>query len=214
MRPLSRLSVTVGALVLLAGCMGADPSASQPVSQESPTPEASAASATDAATSSAPSTAPVPTTEPVPSDDLEAFTCDTPIIEDGTVGVANIVDVRVGTHDGYDRVVFEFEQGTPELTLDRAKPPFTQDASGLPMQVAGDSFLGLVMRGGSKQTDAGTSSYDGPTDISPDLPALVHLIEGGDFERQSTWYLGLTGESCVRVLLLDAPPRLVIDVEH
>jgi hypothetical protein len=210
MRPLSRLSVTIGALVLFAGCMGADPSASEPVSQESPTPATSPAPASEPPTS----TAPVPTTEPVPSDDLEAFTCDTPIIEDGTVAVANIVDVRVGTHDGYDRVVFEFEQGTPELTLDRAEPPFTADGSGLPIDVDGTSFLGLVMRGGTKQTDAGTSSYDGSTDISPDFPALVHLIEGGDFERQSTWYLGLSGESCVRVLLLDAPPRLVIDIEH
>ena len=54
----------------------------------------------------------------------------------------------------------------------------------------------------------------GATDISAAFPTLVHLIEGGDFERQSTWYLGLSGEACVRVLLLDAPPRLVIDVEH
>jgi hypothetical protein len=210
MRPLSRLSVIVGALVLLAGCMGSDASPSQQASQDSPTPAAPSAPSSEAPSSSEP----VPTTEPVASDDLEAFTCDLPIIEDGTVAVANIVDVRVGTHDGYDRVVFEFEQGTPELTLDRAEPPFTADGSGLPIDVDGDSFLGLVMRGGTKQTDAGTSSYDGPTDISPDFPALVHLIEGGDFERQSTWYLGLTGESCVRVLLLDGPPRLVIDIEH
>jgi hypothetical protein len=210
MRPFSRLSVIAGALVLLAGCMGSDASASPSVSQASATPAGASAPASEAPTS----TEPVPTTEPVASDDLEAFTCDLPIVEDGTVAVANIVDVRVGTHDGYDRVVFEFEQGTPELTLDRAEPPFTQDGSGLPIEVDGDSFLGLVMRGGTKQTDAGTSSYDGPTDISPDFPALVHLIEGGDFERQSTWYLGLTGESCVRVLLLDGPPRLVIDVEH
>lgn len=157
---------------------------------------------------------PVPTGEPGATDDLGAFSCDLPVVEDGTVGVANIVDVRVGSHDGYDRVVFEFDQGTPELTLDRAEPPFTEDASGLPMEVDGDAFLGLRMRGGTKQTDAGTSSYDGPTDFSREFPVLVHLVEGGDFERQSTWYLGLTGESCVRVLLLDAPPRLVIDVEH
>ena len=209
MRALSRLTALVAAFVLLAGCTGADPSASQPISQESPTPAASAP-----ATAPPTSSGPVPTTEPVPSDDLEAFTCATPIIEDGTVAVANIVDVRVGTHDGYDRVVFEFEQGTPELTIDRAEPPFTADGSGLPIDVDGDSFLGLVMRGGTKQTDAGTSSYDGPTDISPGFPALVHLIEGGDYERQSTWYLGLADESCLRVLLLDAPPRLVIDVEH
>ena len=210
MRALSRLTTLATALMLLTGCTGADPSASQPVSQESPTPAAPSAPASEPPTS----TAPVPTTEPVASDDLEDFTCDLPIVEDGTATIANIVDVRVGTHDGYDRVVFEFEQGTPELTLDRAEPPFTADGSGLPIEVDGDSFLGLVMRGGTKQTDAGTSSYDGPTDIAPDFPALVHLIEGGDFERQSTWYLGLTGESCVRVLLLDGPPRLVIDVEH
>lgn len=210
MRVRARLTAIIAALVLLAGCMGADPSASQPFSQESPTPAApsTAASAPPA------SAAPVPTTEPVPSAALEAFTCDLPIIEDGTVAVANIVDVRVGTHDGYDRVVFELDQGTPELTLGRAEPPFTADGSGLPIEVDGDSVLGLVMRGGTKQTDAGTSSYDGPTDISPGFPALVHLIEAGDFERQSTWYLGLTGEACVRVLLLEAPPRLVIDVEH
>ena len=206
MRSPTRLTAIAGALVLLAGCAGADPSASQ-TSSTAATPSTPA--------SAAPASAePVPTAEPVASDDLEAFTCDLPIVEDGTVGVANIVDVRVGTHDGYDRVVFEFEQGTPELTLDRAEPPFSEDASGLPMEVDGDAFLGLRMRGGSKQTDAGTSSYDGPTDFSPGFPTLVHLIEGGDFERQSTWYLGLAGESCVRVLLLDAPPRLVIDVEH
>lgn len=210
MRGLSRVTIVFAALVLLVGCTGADPSSSQPVSRASATPAAPSTAATEPPSS----TAPVPTTEPVASDDLEAFSCDTPFVEDGSVGVANIVDVRVGTHDGYDRVVFEFEQGTPELTLDRAEPPFVQDGSGLPIEVDGDSVLGLVMRGGTKQTDTGTSSYDGSTDISPALPALVHLIEGGDFERQSTWYLGLTGESCVRVLLLDAPPRLVIDIEH
>jgi hypothetical protein len=210
MRAHSRLTALVAALVLLAGCTGADPSPSQSAAHESPTPAAASAAASGPPTS----TPPIQTTEPVPSDDLEAFTCNTPIVEDGTVGLANIVDVRVGTHDGYDRVVFEFEQGTPELTLDRAEPPFTEDGSGLPVEVDGDSFLGLVMRGGSKQTDAGTSSYDGSTDFAPGFPALVHLIEAGDFERQSTWYLGLAGESCVRVLLLDGPPRLVIDIEH
>lgn len=210
MRAPARLTASIAALVLLAGCMGAGPSASQPFSQASPTPAAASTEASEPPASAAP----VPTTEPVPSEDLEAFTCDLPIIEDGTVAVANIVDVRVGTHDGYDRVVVEFDQGTPELTLDRAEPPFTADGSGLPIEVDGDSVLGLVMRGGTKQTDAGTSSYDGPTDISPGFPTLVHLIEGGDFERQSTWYLGLTGEACVRVLLLEGPPRLVIDVEH
>jgi hypothetical protein len=156
----------------------------------------------------------VATPDPVPSEDLGEFSCELPIVEDPSVPLANIIDVRVGAHEGYDRVVFEFEQGTPELTLDRALPPFTQDGSGFPIDVEGESFLRLIMRGGSKQTDAGTSSYDGPTDFDPGLPAIVDLIEGGDFERQSTWYFGLTADSCVRVILLADPARLVIDVEH
>lgn len=157
---------------------------------------------------------PTATTEPVPSEDLGPFSCDLPVVEGATVAVANIVDVRVGEHDGFDRVVFEFSQGTPELTLGRATPPFTRDASGLPLDVEGESFLSLTMRGGTKQTDAGTSSYDGPTEFDPGLSTLVDLVEGGDFERQSTWYVGLTSEACARVLLLDDPPRVVIDVEH
>ncbi len=146
---------------------------------------------------------------------LGPFSCDLPVVEDATVGRAQIVDVRVGTHAGYDRVVFEFADGLPEISLDRATPPFTEDASGLPIDVEGTSFLRLTMRGGTKQTEDGTSSYDGPTDFDPAFPMLVDLTEGGDFEAQSTWYLGLNGEACVRVTLLteDGPPRLVIDVE-
>jgi hypothetical protein len=209
MRPAPSLAVLVLAALALAACADAGVTPTMSVATHSPTPAASALPASEAGFPTAAATG-----EPMPSEDLGPFSCDLPIVKAGTVAVANIVDVRTGTHTGYDRVVFEFEQGTPELTLDRASPPFSEDASGLPLAVTGESVLRLTMRGGTKQTDAGTSSYDGPTDREVAHPALVHLIEGGDFERQSTWYLGLRAEACARVLLLDGPPRLVIDVEH
>jgi hypothetical protein len=160
-------------------------------------------------------TAAAPTPEPIASDALGEFSCELPVVEQATQpAVTNIVDVRIGMHDGYDRVVFEFTAGTPELTLDRATPPFTQDGSGQPVEAEGQSFLVLVMRGGTKQTEDGTSSYDGPTDFDPRFSQLVDLIEGGDFEAQSTWYLGLREEACVRLSLLTGPDRIVIDVEH
>ncbi len=192
------------AVLGLAGCV-TDAPGSTTDTETSPTPTAD---------SSGPTATAGATTEPVPSEDLGPFSCDLPVVEHPTVAIANILDVRVGEHPGYDRVVFEFQQGTPELTLDRANPPFARDGSGLPLAVEGESFLRLTMRGGSKQTDAGTSSYDGPTEFDPGFSTLVELVEGGDFERQSTWYLGLASEACVRVLLLDDPPRVVIDVEH
>lgn len=218
MRLVRHLLVVMFIVGTLVGCSGTTPSASVGASPtESPPPSAPSASAGGSAAPTDGGATPVPsvsTPEPIPSDELGAFSCDLPIVENASVALANIVDVRVGTHDGYDRVVFEFEQGTPELTLDRATPPFIQDGSGLPVTVEGSSFLRLTMRGGSRQTDEGTSSYDGPTDFDPAQPVLVDLVEGGDFERQSTWYLGLASEACVRVLLLDDPARVVIDVEH
>ena len=200
MRLYRATSLVIGGVVL-AGCMGQTASPSASVAEPSQTPPTPSASTS---------------VEPIPSDELGAFSCDLPMVEDATAALANVTDVRVGTHADHDRVVFEFADGLPEVTLDRATPPFTHDASGNPIEVDGASFLRLTMRGGTKQTAEGTSSYDGPTDFVPGFATLVSLVEGGDFEAQSTWYLGLSGEACVRVLRLtdDGPPRLVIDVEH
>ena len=218
MRPARPLIVLATTAILLSACSGTPastaaptPNTTAPASSQSDVPGPSASVGTG---EPAPGASADATGAATPSGDLGPFSCALPVVEDASAGVANITDVRIGTHAGYDRVVFEFEQGTPELTLDRATPPFTEDASGAPMEVDGSSFLRLTMRGGTKQTDAGTSSYDGPTDFRASHPSLVHLVEGGDFERQSTWYLGLTDAACVRVLLLDGPPRLVIDVQQ
>lgn len=217
MRRLIRLSGLAVTVLVLSGCFG---SAASPSSAPSDPP--SGTPTTEPSTSAPPSVAPSASAtpasvEPIPSADLGEFSCELPVVESATVPLANIVDVRVGTHDDYDRVVFEFEQGLPEFTLAEATPPFTQDGSGAPVAVEGESFLSLTMRGGSKQTDEGTSSYDGPTDFDPGFATLVDLVEGGDFERQSTWYLGLGADACVRVMQLvgeGGAPRLVIDVEH
>lgn len=211
---LHRLSVLGMACVLLAGCMGSATSPSPSLPSASATIATSmspAASASASAGASSPASS-----EPVPSDELGPFSCDLPVVDDATVARAQITDVRVGTHADYDRVVFEFANGLPEFTLDRATPPFSHDASGMPVEVEGSSFLRLTMRGGTKQTEDNTSSYDGPIEFHPGFSTLIDLVEGGDFEAQSTWYLGLASEACVRVIRLtdDGAPRLVIDVEH
>ena len=212
-RPSPIVAVTLVSLVL-AGCSStsSSPTATQPPSSGTPPPSAQPSGTPIPSDGGSPA----PTAEPVPSEALGPFTCDLPLRVDQTVARAQITDVRIGTHDGYDRVVFEFAGGLPEASLDRAEPPFTHDASGAPVEVAGDSFLRLIMRGGTKQTEDGTSSYDGPTDFAVDERALVHLIEGGDFEAQSTWYFGLSDEHCIRVITLedDGTARLVIDIEH
>jgi hypothetical protein len=181
---------------------GASPSAGGSLP---PTPDA-----TPPASSEMPTTA--PTLQPTP--DIGPFSCTFPVEGSGTAARGHLADVRVGTHDGYDRIVFEFTDAIPPYSIDVATPPFSQDPSGLPMTVDGSYFWQVVLNGGTKMLPDGTSSYDGATDFTPGYPKLAELVESGDFEAVSTWYIGMSGESCVRVLTLDGPPRLVVDIEH
>ena len=150
-----------------------------------------------------------------PTDDLGAFTCELPLSGAGTVARAQITDVRVGSHAGHDRIVIEFDDGIPPYVLQAATPPLLSDPAGMEMDVEGTAFLNLTLMGGTRVTEDGEFTYDGRTDFQPaDFPVLAQLVESGDFEATSAWYLGLKQESCVRVLTLSDPARLVIDIQQ
>jgi hypothetical protein len=191
----------------LAACTAVDPSG---FGEASSTPSAEASQSLPA--SEEPSSSAAPSAEP--TDEMGEFACSFPVTGVGTVVRAQITDIRVGTHDGYDRIVFEFDNGIPEFTLDEAVAPLLADGSGLPIDVAGNVFWRLVMQGGTSVSPDGVETYLGPTDFTPGFPKLTQLITGGDFEAVSTWYVGLDDTSCVRVLTLADPSRLVVDIEH
>ena len=141
----------------------------------------------------------------------------------GTEGsLAQLADVRVGTHEGYDRVTFEFEPpsdgqyfGLPPYTLVEATPPITQDGSGDPVSMEGSDFAVVVFHGvAGYDFVEGTPSYSGPKDFRPDFPMLVEARETGDFEATLSWAFGLHGASCWRVQELQNPLRVVIDFPH
>jgi hypothetical protein len=196
--------IAIGLVMALAACRGATPGTG-----ETSAPTASASSASTPTVAASPSS--LPSAEP--TDDLGAFSCDFPVTGTATVERAQLVDVRVGTHAGYDRVVFEFAEGVPAFTLDEVTPPLLQDGSGNELDVDGNSFWSLVMPDASRVDLSGHMMFT-KTDFTPGFAKLSELIEGGDFEAVSTWYFGLEGTSCVRVLTLDNPSRLVLDIEH
>jgi len=209
---------TFGALALiasiaLAGCTTGSPSPSAAESSGSaiatgsvePSLHASALASVEPAASA---------TSEEPTESLPPFACTPSVTIVSTSDRAQITDIRVGTHDGYDRVVFEFASGLPDAVIAGALPPFYADASGLEIEVAGTAFLSVTMHGASKVSPEGGVTYGGPTSFEPGFEQLVQLIEGGDYEAVSTWYLGLDGGGCIRVLTLSEPSRLVIDIEH
>ena len=211
--PRTVLAVGAVAVLALAACTGGNGA-----------PSSAAASASDALPSSSnppvPSATPPASAEPSgapsaePTDNLGPFTCQLPIEDGGTVARAQITDVRVGEHAGYDRVVFEFAEGIPPYSLSEVSPPFTMDPSGLPLEVDGSAVWQLVLNGGTAVLPDGGVSYDGPTNFAPGFLRLVQLVNAGDFEAVSSWFIGMSERTCVRVIQLSSPARLVIDIEH
>ncbi len=205
----------LAAIVLLLGaCAGPSTSASpanaspslSPLPSQAPSPVAS--QLPSVVPSAPPSVG--PTSAPEPTDALGPFTCALPVTLAGTASgevQAQPTAVRVGTHPGYDRIVFEFGTSTsPALRIEAAKPPFTHDPSNLPMTVAGSSFVRIRL-------DGVQVGYTGKTDFAAAYPELVQLSEQGDFEAIQSWIAGLAKPGCVRVFTLSSPQRIVVDIE-
>ncbi|MDP9467879.1 MAG: hypothetical protein M3P32_03955 [Chloroflexota bacterium] len=200
--------------IALAGCATGSPSPSTTVSSASAVASASALPSSPASQAASAEPSATVTATAVPSEDsLPPFACVPSVTIASTTDRAQITDVRVGTHAGYDRVTFEFASGIPQTVVKGVLPPFYADPSGLPLDVSGTAFLEVTMNGGTKVTD-GVITYAGPTNFEPGYDQLLQLREGGDWEALSTWYLGFDGGGCYRVLTLAGPSRLVIDIEH
>jgi hypothetical protein len=199
----------VAAILVLAACT--------PSGTGSPDASASGSTAGSSAPtgSGEPAASEEPTATPTPPSDLPAYICGLEITGPASIGIAHTANVRVGTHAGYDRIVFEYiEGGTPAYRIGPARAPYTKDPSGLPLTVAGSNVLEIVLNGATKVADDGSPTYGGATNFEPGYLQLAQLVERGDFEAVNTWYLGLEGGDCLRAFVLSNPSRIVIDIQH
>jgi hypothetical protein len=211
-------AIAFGLALVVAGCGSSSPSSTAAGGSQaaatsggsSSAPSASAGATPGAGPSGAPSIAPLPSAAVSPSAATTAVACELPSVMPGTTDRAQLTAVRIGSHDGYDRVVFEFAGGgTPGVELAAVQPPFVHDASGLPLHVDGAAFVRIVLRGAS-----GAGTYGGPTAFSPHDPQLRTLVEAGDYEMVNSWIAGLESPACPRVSLLTDPTRVVVDFPH
>ncbi|MEX1178892.1 MAG: hypothetical protein WEB09_10555 [Nitriliruptor sp.] len=129
----------------------------------------------------------------------------------------SLVDVRVGTHDGFDRVVFELagdgEAGWYLSTDEEARA----QGSGNVVDVAGDAVLTVDLVGALYPMDApdDVTTYDRDRLPAPSGAAvLTEVIDGAIFEGHHQLFVGLTGPVEYRVDRLEDPQRVVIDLLH
>jgi hypothetical protein len=207
---LTRILVAGLALCALAACGGEDESApSMAPSQPTTTaPETTTTTTTTAPTTTEPAPAPGPPfgTQPVSGAAVPG-------------GTALLTAVRLGRHEGFDRVVFEFRPGaSPGYRVRYVQPPIVEDGSGKRVAVAGDAYLSIRMEPASGFDLEGTSGqvYTGPVRIGGSgagTDVVLEVVRTGDFEAVLTWVAGLEDRAPFRVIRLFGPPRIVVDVQ-
>lgn len=150
-----------------------------------------------------------------PLDD-EASTDDRQSPPDGPADL-ELVDVRVGTHDGFDRVVFvlsgEGQVGWFTSLDDRA----IEDGSGQEVDVDGGEVLAVALNAMAFPPDlpGPTTHWNGVRIPAPAGAGVLTEVVGSIwFEGQQQVFIGLDEAVAYRVERLDDPQRLVIDLVH
>ncbi len=129
-----------------------------------------------------------------------------------------VTDVRVGTHDGFDRVTFEFAGDGQAGWHVNYQDGAASQGSGEPIEIFGDQVLSIALRNVTlpPELDDDIDAYDGPDRFEgPDgAQALFEIVEDTVFEGQHTWFLGTDGQPPYRIERFDDPQRVVIDLLH
>jgi hypothetical protein len=181
----------------IAACRPTTPSASPSTAAASPAPTVAATASPTAPTATA-----IPTL--TPSASAVAVSCDLKP-QTGQLPSDRLTGIQVLGVPGADIVRFQFSPGSltpagpPTGSLDVATPPFTEGASGLPVDLQGEKALQVVFRGMSLQNDAGEETFTGEREIRSTDPSrsLRHVVLFDESEGQLGWYLGYDGPACV-----------------
>ncbi|GGY66156.1 AMIN-like domain-containing (lipo)protein [Marinobacter zhanjiangensis] len=126
---------------------------------------------------------------------------------------ATLLAVRTGTHDGFDRIVFEFDERVPGYHTEYIDQPVRKCGSGKVTPVAGDGWLEVRIYPANAHTREGQPTVTDRERMTG-LLVLSELELTCDFEAVVTWVLGVESPNRYRVRELSSPPRLVVEVRH
>lgn len=134
----------------------------------------------------------------------------------GELPPAVLDDVRLAGHDGFDRLVFDFQNGASEARFTFIERPFRRRPSNLPVDIEGEAFLEVVMSRASTADLSGdepTIVYPGPDRISAEGTGVVtEVVKVEDFENRLAWIIGLDARAAYGFAVLDDTGHLVVDV--
>ncbi|MGF9761109.1 hypothetical protein AAII07_38570 [Microvirga sp. 0TCS3.31] len=206
------LGATLAAAMLLLAACGTDasPTSASEATTSSPSPEPSEKpSATPSESQSPSASAESPSPTPAPDGPSFPESTDPQSAEPSGEWDLQLVDVRVGEHDGFDRVVLELSgTATPGWGVAWSDEAVAE-GSGDVVPLEGDRVL-TISASGTAMPEPG--SFEVPARIGP-AGAVAEVQVTGWFEGYTQVFAGVEGdERPFRVFTLTDPPRLVVDI--
>lgn len=132
----------------------------------------------------------------------------------GTSGdrVATLLNVRSARHDGFDRLVFEFDSHVPEWRIEYVDSPQHECGSGEAVRLEGDGWLQVRFDMTNAHTEEGRPTAAPRHVADPAGANLRELRRTCDFEAQTQYVVGVASPNPYRAFQLSGPSRLVVDI--
>ncbi|MGH7443866.1 MAG: AMIN-like domain-containing (lipo)protein, partial [Longimicrobiales bacterium] len=119
--------------------------------------------------------------------------------------VAVLRDLRVATHDGYDRIVLDFgADAVPGYRIGYVDQPVRACGSGEPVELPGDAWLSIRLSPAAAHDESGELTVRN-RDVFAGLPVISGVRAICDFDAVVTWVAGVRVPNTFRVLELTSP---------
>jgi hypothetical protein len=215
MRLRSLLPLVVAA-VFLAGCVDGGEGSDQVIGPPDGDTATSTTTSSTTSTSEPDDDPTKPAATPTTAFEGSSSPTSVPAPPDAT-RVALLADVRVAGHEGFDRITFEFDGVLPGVEVGYVDPPVRAEGSGEEVAVDGEAFLEIRLEpasGVDLSTGEPRPTYPGPDRLRSDTDMVTELVRTGDFEANLTWVAGSRRRADFRVVTLQDPTRVVVEVAH
>ncbi|MEX2583353.1 MAG: hypothetical protein WD766_08765 [Gemmatimonadota bacterium] len=202
-------------LLLLAGatsCSGAEPEV-ESIALDSPVVAGGSGAVAGSVATGSPARDTLPTADEGAASAAE-WTAGIVERDNEVTGAPILADARIARNQGFDRMVVEFEgDEIPSYHIEYVDSPIRQCGSGNAIVLRGDGWLLIRMEPAQAHDEEGRATIEERAG-EPGLPIILEHRLICDFEGVVEWALGVSSPNRYRVMELQEPARLVVDVRH
>lgn len=135
--------------------------------------------------------------------------------DEGGGSLLTVTDVRVGSYEDFDRVVFELAGDGPAGWHIAYEDTPTTPGQGAPIAIDGEAFLAVFIRGVAIPPDAPAHDpWDGERLDGPAGATVAEIVHAGIYEGQHDFFIGVREKAPFGVVRLDDPQRIVVEFDR